>query len=133
VAAHQNFRAVRVDALQYHPVVGDEALGQRPMLFLEFLQLLVGPFGQGGHPAAEHLRDVVAGPGPRGEHHRREQRRLLRAAVVAEHRGIGDLGLSGEVGQLRRGNPATRGTGNDGPVSTATASSFLNAAGTMGG
>jgi hypothetical protein len=26
-----------------------------------------------------------------------------------------------------------RGAGNDGPVSTATASSFLNAAGTMGG
>jgi hypothetical protein len=39
---------------------------------------------------------------------------------------------------LRAGTPSRpprrgRGTGNDGPVSTATASSFLNAAGTMGG
>ena len=86
------------------------------MLLLELLQLLAGPFGQGGHPAAEHLRNVVAGPGLRGEHHRRQQRRLLRAAVVAQHRRVGHLGLPGEVGQLRRGDPRYPGRGITDPV-----------------
>jgi hypothetical protein len=48
------------------------------------------------------------------------------------------LQVAAGLGRPRRGTVPdprlrNRGTGNDGPVSTATASSFLNAAGLMGG
>ena len=75
------------------------------MLLLERLQFLAGALGQRGHPAAEHLRGVVAGPGLRGEHQRGHQRDPLGRAVVAHHRGVGGGRLTSEIGDLRRGHP----------------------------
>jgi hypothetical protein len=51
------------------------------------------------------------------------------AEQPARYRNLQDVAAL----QLRGGRDRRRGAGNNGPVSTATASSFLNAAGTIGG
>lgn len=78
------------------------------MLLLERLQLHPGAFGQRGDPSAELLRDVVTGRGLRRVDQRGQPRDLFRVAVVAQNPRVGDLGLSGEVRQFRRGDPSTQ-------------------------
>ncbi len=96
---------VRVDLFEHRAVGGHQPFGDLPMLVFERLQFLAGAFGQRAHPAAEHLRGVIAGPGLRGEHQRGHQRDPLGRAVVVHHRGIGGSRLAGEIGDLRRGHP----------------------------
>jgi hypothetical protein len=95
---------VRVDLLEHRAVGGHQPLGDLLVLVFERLQFLACAFGQRAHPAAEHLRGVIAGPGLRGEHQRGHQRDPLGGAVVAHHRGVGGGSLAGEIGDLRRGH-----------------------------
>lgn len=79
------------------------------MLLFDRLQLLPRPFGQRGHPAAEHLRDIVAGLGLRRMHQRGQHRDPLLRRIVAQHRRVRRGGLTGEIGDLRRRHPVPPG------------------------
>ena len=112
-------RAVRVDPLEYRPVGAHQPLGDLLMVFLDLLEFVAGAFGDRGHPAAEHLRGLVAGFALGGENQRGQQRDPLRAAVVAQHRRVGRGCFPGEIGDLRGGNALPPAAGIPEPVDPA--------------
>jgi hypothetical protein len=81
---------------------------------------------------------MAADPQDAPRHAGQVVRRVLLRRNIAIDAETAQLVADAVQAVLRAGTPSRpprrgRGTGNDGPISTATASSFLNAAGTMGG
>ncbi|MBA3295371.1 MAG: hypothetical protein H0U19_00395, partial [Acidobacteria bacterium] len=82
-------------------MVDDQSLGHLRLAFSDLGELGLRELGDLRHPLAVHLGQVVAGPHPGDVDHARQQRRALERSDVAHHAGIGRLGLTLEVGDLR--------------------------------
>ncbi|MEU2790336.1 hypothetical protein [Streptomyces sp. NPDC007100] len=97
--------AVGVDVLEHGAVVPDRGLNDLPLGEPDLLQRFLGLLDLRGDALGEHRRQVVTDPHPRLVRQARDQRDLLDGCVVPQLRGIGRVGLPGEVGDLPRCHP----------------------------
>ena len=85
----------------------DQLFGHRPLPRPDVVQLRLGFLYDHRDPLAQHVRQIIACPRPRGVHQARHKLQLFDRVVVAQRARILCRGLRGEVSDLGLGHPST--------------------------